>query len=284
MNQNKRNSWNYILLGTILITFVLVFLPVWGWLINIWSNSDDYSHGFFILPISLYIIWMKKDELADIETNPSLIGLALMIISLLLYILGQYGSILTLSPITMIFFIISCIVYLYGFTMVQALIFPLFFLFLMIPIPTQIYSALTIPLQLFVTQITVELARCFSIPILREGNVIQLADTTLQVVNACSGLRSIISLFALCTIFGYFTLKSNILRVILCSSCVFIAIFINIIRVLSMVLSHHYFHYDLTHGPLHTAFGVFIFCFSLIAVYIIQLLLSYGEKQFVQIK
>ena len=156
----------------------------------------------------------------------------------------------------------------------------MFFLFLMITVPGQIYSAVTIPLQLFVTKTTVEMARLLSIPILREGNVIHLANTTLQVVNACSGLRSMISLFALCTIFGYFTLQTNIFKIILCASSIFAAIIVNIFRVLIMVLAHHYYSYDLAHGEIHTVFGIVVFTLALAIVYLTQLFLSFGEKRF----
>jgi len=260
--------------------FVIVFFPVWQSLISVWSSSEDYSHGFFIVPISLYIIWMKNRELMVLNPAPSWVGFVLMLVSLLLYVVAQYGSILTLAPIAMVSFIISSVIFLYGFKFFYAILFPLCFLFLMIPIPSQIYSAATIPLQFFVTTATVEMSRLIGIPILREGNVIHLADTTMQVVAACSGLRSITSLFTLCAVFGYLTLRSNFFRIILCCSSVVAAILVNIFRVFGMILAHNYFQYDLTHGIVHTFFGITIFGLALAIVYFFQSILLFGEKRF----
>ncbi|MCD4677447.1 MAG: exosortase/archaeosortase family protein [Desulfobacula sp.] len=277
---NKETLKDMFLPGLLFGIFIYIFYPVWQNLITVWGNSDDYSHGFFIVPISLYIIWTKKNVMKETPLKPSWYGFFLMIFSLVFYILSQYGSIITLAPISMLLFIIGIIIFLFGFGMLKVIGFPLFFLFLMIPVPGQIYSAVTIPLQLFVTKTTVEMARLLSIPILREGNVIHLANTTLQVVNACSGLRSMISLFALCTIFGYFTLQTNIFKIILCASSIFAAIIVNIFRVLIMVLAHHYYSYDLAHGEIHTVFGIVVFTLALAIVYLTQLFLSFGEKRF----
>ncbi len=276
---NVKIDFKLILILLFLLLFIVVFSPVFKGLINTWSNSADYSHGFLIIPISLYIIWMKRYELAKVHSKPSLSGLVFILISLLCYIVSRYAGILALAPVAMLMFVFSCIVYLYGFKMIRVLLFPLFFLLLMLPIPSQIYSSVTLPLQLIVTKTSVAIAMFFSIPILRDGNVIHMSDTTLQVVAACSGLRSIVSLFALCTIFGYLTLKTNIFKIALCVSAVFIAVFVNIVRILAMIFSQNFFHYDLTHGPVHDLLGILLFLLSLTIVYILQKVFDMGERK-----
>ena len=278
--ENRKNYQYLLLTGFLIAVFAGTFTPVFQGLISVWSNSEDYSHGFLIIPISLYIIWRKKEQLAAVDLNPSASGAVIVVVSLLVYVFSRYAGILSLAPVAMLAAVVGSVIYLFGFKMLRALAFPIFFLFLMVPIPSQIYSAMTLPLQLFVTQTTVEIARLFAVPILNEGNVIHLADRTLQVVAACSGMRSMISLFAICAIFGYFTLDSNVTRIILCACSVFIAVFINVVRVLSMVLAHQYFQYDLTHGTVHSIFGIMIFVLALVMVYIIQSILSQGEARF----
>ena len=170
------------------------------------------------------------------------------------------------------------IIYFYGFFLFKELLFPFLLLLFMIPIPSQIYASLTIPLQLFVSKTSVWIAVHLSLPIYREGNVIYLPDLTLQVVQACSGLRSMISLLALALIFGYFTLKSNSLRILLFISAVPTAVFVNIARVLLLVLAFHLFNYDLTKEPAHTVFGIFVFILALILIAISKGILSIWDR------
>ena len=178
----------------------------------------------------------------------------------------------------MVLLLAGVIIYLYGFLIFKELLFPLVFLLFMIPIPGQIYSSLTIPLQLHVTKVSVWIGAFLDIPIYREGNVIHLPDRTMQVVQACSGLRSMVSLLMLSAIFGYFTLKSNMLRFALFLSGIPVAIFVNIIRVCLMVFAFYYFNYDLTKDSVHTVFGIIIFFIALIIIALTKGVLSIWDK------
>jgi exosortase len=148
----------------------------------------------------------------------------------------------------------------------------------MIPIPSQIYSEITIPLQLFVSKASVGFVKLMDLPVLREGNVIQLPGHTLEVVQACSGLRSITSLVTLSAVFGYFTLKTNLLKCILFASGVPVAIFVNILRVVLMIIAFHFFHYDLTIGVQHTLCGILIFAIALLLIFFVGKGLLKWEK------
>jgi exosortase A len=284
MNQQKPNNSISIKLPALLLlallfaTFILAYFPVWKRLVLTWYTSDDYSHGFFIVPICIYILWRKKNVLAKIPTKPSLWGLALVIFSLLLYLFAYFAEIVTMASFSMVLLLAGLVIYVYGFLMFKELIFELFLLLFMIPVPAQIYSKLTIPLQLFVSKVSVDISSLLGLPIYREGNVIHLPGQTLQVVQACSGLRSMISLLTLSAIFAYLTLKSNVLRTVLFFSGIPAAILVNIIRVLLMVLAFYYFNYDLTKGTTHTVFGMIIFILALIFIAIIKGVLSIWDK------
>jgi len=275
---NQKNIANYVLIFILFVIFCAVFSRVWTGLVKFWYTSEEYSHGFFIFPMSLYIIWQKKDALAQTSVQPSNWGLFIIIFFMLVFIIARAGGIATLSPICMISIIIGIIVYFYGFLIFKELFFPLFFLFFMIPVPSQIYSALTIPLQLFVTKTTVFIVSLMGIPIYREGNVIHLSDHTMQVVQACSGLRSMVSLLVLGAIFGYFSLRSNMLRGILFVAGVPISIIVNIFRIFLMVIAYHYFRYDFTADSIHTIFGIIIFIMALIIIASTQRVLSFWDK------
>ena len=259
-------------------TFIFAFFPVWKKLIITWYSSDQYSHGFLVVPISLYIIWQKKNILVKTPSRHSWWGLALVIFSLLLYLFAHFAEILTLSSFSMVLLLAGAIIYLYGFLIFRELLFPLVFLLFMIPIPGQIYASLTIPLQLFVSKLSVWLVSTIGIPVYREGNVIHLPDITMQVVQACSGLRSMISLLMLSAIISYLTLKSNILRFVLFLTGIPAAIFVNIIRVSLMVFAFYYFNYDLTKDSVHTVFGIIIFCIALIIIGLSKGVLSIWDK------
>lgn len=202
----------------------------------------------------------------------------MVIFSLLLYLFAYFAEISTVASFSIVVLLAGVIIYLYGFLIFKELLFLLAFLLFMIPIPAQIYSSMTIPLQLFVTKVSVWIGAFLDIPIYREGNVIHLPDRTMQVVQACSGLRSMISLLMLSAIFGYLTLKSNILRFVLFFTGIPTAIFVNIIRVSLMVFAFYYFNYDLTKDSVHTVFGIIIFFIALIIIALTKGVLSIWDK------
>ena len=267
------------LTAILVATFLFAYFPVWKRLILSWYSSDEYSHGFFILPLCGYILWQKKDVLAGVPVSPSWWGLVLVVFSLLLYILSDFAGIVTLASFSIVPLLAGVIIYSYGFLMLKELFFPLFLLLFMIPIPAQIYSSLTVPLQLLVTKISVWIAGFLGIPIYREGNVIHLATRTLEVVQACSGLRSMISLLTLSAVLGYLTLRSNPLRAVLFVSGIPAAIFVNIVRVLLLVLAFHYINLDLTEGTVHTLFGMGIFILAWILIIFTKQALSIWDKE-----
>ena len=268
------NRINIALTILLLGSFIVAFFPVWKGLIKAWYNSEEQSHGFFIIPSSLFILWQKKDSLSQIPIQPSKWGLVLIIFSLFLYLFAHFAEIITVASFSVVLLLPGVVIYLYGYPMLREILFPLCFLLFMIPIPAQIYSALTIPLQLFVSKVSVGITRLFSIPVYRTGNVIHLPDSTLQVVQACSGLRSMMSLLALSAMFGYFTLRSNLLRSILFISGIPVAIIVNIFRIVLIVLAFYYFNYDLVQGTVRTVFGMGIFVLSLIIIAFLKGVLS----------
>jgi len=256
----------YFWIIVLAILFVIAYFPVWKGLVLVWYGSADYSHGFFIVPFFLYLVWMKRKILKKIAVNPSGKGLFWILCSLLIYIASTYAELKTLVYLSMIFFLSGNVIYFYGFKILKELLFPFFMLLFMIPVPAQIYSSLTMPLQLLVSTVSTWLSSIINIPIYREGNLIFLPEHPLQVVQACSGLRSMISLLTLSAGFGYLTLRSNMLRAILFCSGIPISIAVNIIRVMVVVFAFYYFDYDLTHGTVHTIFGMAIFILALIFI------------------
>lgn len=262
----------------LLAAFMAVYYPVLSGLVKAWNGSDDYSHGFLIIPLSAYILWQNRSELSAQPVDGSWIGLPLALFSLLMFLFGKFGSVLTLAPLSMIFFIWSAVIFFLGFRFFRLCYFPLFFLLFMVPVPSQIYSALTNPLQFIVTKATVAIASMMGVLIYREGNVIHLTDTTFQVVQACSGLRSIMTMLTLGAILGYFALRSPLMRIILIAAGIPIAIAVNIFRVLTMVIAHNYFKANLTEGTPHTILGLLVFALGFVFFIVLQKGLAKCER------
>ncbi len=271
-------GWNVLLFALLLGSFVLAYFPVWEGLIGVWSRSDEYSHGFFMVPAAIYILWQKRERLSEIPVTPSGWGLVMVVFSLLVYLLSHLADIATLKALTLVPLVAGVVVYFYGFPMLKELLFPIFILLFMIPVPSQVFSKLTIPLQLFVSKVSAGIADLIGVSIFRQGNVLHTPEQSFQVVQACSGLRSMITLLILSALYGYFTLRSNVLRTLLFFSGIPVAILVNIIRVLMMVLVAYYFSYDLTEGTIHTLFGLSIFVIALFFLFLIQNFLGIWDK------
>lgn len=267
-----------ILLTALVGTFVLSYLPVWEKLVSAWSSSEEYSHGFLIIPICLCILWRKRDEIRGIPARPSSWGFGLVLLGQAIYIVAHLAKIVTVASVSMLLVLIGVVIYLYGYSVLKAVLFPLFLLLLMIPVPSQIYSSLTIPLQLFVSKTSVWLVSCFGIPVYREGNVIFIPEHTMQVVQACSGLRSMISLLTLSAILGYFSLRSDFLRSMLFIAAVPVSILVNIMRIMLLVLSLYWLDLDMTRGWVHTVVGILVFTSALILLGIATGVFSQWEK------
>ena len=258
--------------------FIAVYYPVMNGLVKVWYNSDDFSHGFLIIPLSAYILWQDRKVLSTQPVDGSWIGLLVVIFSLFMYLFGKFGAIYTLSSISMVTFIWGAVIYILGLKFFKLCIFPLLFLLFMIPVPAQIYAALTNPLQFIVTKVTVAMASMMGVIIYREGNVIHLSDMTFQVVQACSGLRSIMTMLTLGAIFSYFSLRTPIMRTILIAAGIPIAIAINIFRVFTVVIAYNYFKFNLSEGTPHTILGLLVFALGFVLFMILQKGLAKCER------
>lgn len=268
-----------IILYMIMILLVIAtFYPALQGLFQSWYQSDDNSHGFLIIPCCIYFVWRSKNRWAAVQVKPEKLGAVALVISLCLYIFAQFAGISTLGSLSFIATIWSIVLFFYGLPMLKALIFPLSLLFLMIPIPAQLYSMATVPLQLFVSKLGTAIAAIFNIPILREGNVLHLPEHTLAVVQACSGLRSLMALITLSVIFGYMTLRKKSLRTILVLSAIPAAVLVNVVRIVLMIIAYYYFDIDLAHGSIHTAFGTVIFVFAIMIVFLGKRILSKWDE------
>jgi len=252
----------------ILAAFVLVFWQVFVRLIDAWIVDGNYSHGWLIIPISLYFVWERRGKLAAAPIRPSWFGLVLIGGGILLLLAGLWGSELFLSRVAMLPVIAGIVLFLFGWTHLKIVWFPIAFLFLMIPIPAIIFNQIAFPLQLQASRFGEWAIRAVGIPVLREGNVLELASTSLEVAEACSGIRSLVSLITLGLVYGYFMDPRPWIRTLIVASAIPVAIFANGARVAGTGMAAQWIGKEAAEGFFHEFSGwiVFIFAFAMILV------------------
>ena len=177
-----------------------------------WWTDENYSHGLLIPLIIGYILWSQRARLATAAQRPAeLLGLSTVVLGLVALWAGTAGAELYMQRMSLVLLLAGIVLYFWGFALLRLLIAPLFLLILAIPIPAIIFNKVAFPLQLFASRCAVAAMMLFDIPVLRQGNVIELMPLgaretkKLEVVEACSGIRSLMTLVTLAVVFAYFT-------------------------------------------------------------------------------
>jgi len=202
---------------------VLAALSLWLYgptlihLVRQWWHDPNFSHGFFVPAFSAFVVWQGRTRLAQIPLKPSWTGAGILALALAVLVIGQTGAELFLARLSLLLLLSSLIVLFLGWNHLRALLFPLAFLVLMIPIPTIVFNQITFPLQLLASWLSAGVLQWLGVPVLREGNVIVLPAMALEVAEACSGVRSLMSLATLAVIYGYLMDRNIAVRVLLAS-------------------------------------------------------------------
>lgn len=177
-----------------------------------WWTDENYSHGLLIPFVIIYILWSQRDRLKLKGSQPStLLGGIVIVLALIALFAGTAGAELFIPRISFVLVLAGTVLYFWGASLLRLMLVPFALLFLAIPIPAIIFNQIAFPLQLFASRCAVWSMRLFDIPVLRQGNVIELMplnafDTKkLEVVEACSGIRSLMTLLTLAVVFAYFT-------------------------------------------------------------------------------
>ena len=252
---------------------VLYFRAAQG-LFSDWIHMPDFSHGFLIPIVSLYFVYERRKELSVLSPSTAWGGLGLIVLGILLLLLGNLATEYFMMRFSMLVVLGGIILFLLGKEFYKALLFPLVFLIFMIPIPSVLMDRITFPMQLFASKVAARSLYLIGIPVLREGNIMQLANTSLEVAEACSGIRSLISLLALSVVFAYFSQNTTLKRVLLVLSTFPIAIIANAARVTGTgILAHHYGD-KVAQGFFHGFSGWILFVVAFVCLFVVGSLLS----------
>jgi exosortase len=235
-----------------------------------WYNIPDYSHGFLVPLFSLFLLWDKRKQIAATPVRPTWTGLPMILLGLLVLVLGVYGVDLFTSRISFVILLTGLIWTFFGHAMLRQLRFPVLVLFLAIPFPAIIFNQITFPLQLLASRLASMTLPLLGVPVLQEGNVIQLPVMKLEVAEACSGIRSLMSLFTLAVFYGYFLERTTTRRLILALASIPIAVAANAIRIVGTGLCVQYWDPVKALGFFHEFSGWVIFVISLACLYLIH--------------
>jgi exosortase len=253
------------------------YAPVLKALVMQWVSDPDMGHGFFVPVIAGYIVWQQRSELLAIKPQPNWWGLAVVVIGGVQLMVGTLGVELFLARTSFVIVLIGVVWLLGGDLILKKLAFPLFLLFFMVPIDAVIYNQITFPLQLLASRLAGGALTLLAVPVLREGNILELPNQRLSVVEACSGIRSLLSLTFLSLVYGYFFEKKTWIRVALFFSTVPIAIVANSSRVtITGVLTQ--VKPDAAEGFFHEAEGWVIFMVALGILILFHQLIARGSN------
>ena len=281
------------------------YATVLGKLGQDWWSDENYSHGLLIPVIIGYILWSQRERFARAAGSPAAVfGVASVLLALIALWAGTAGAELFIQRISLVLMLVGVVLYFWGFQLLRLLLVPFTLLLLAIPIPAIIFNKIAFPLQLFASRFAVWAMSLFDIPVLRQGNVIELMPLgaretkRLEVVEACSGIRSLMTLVTLAVVFAYFThprsgssgdgppqsLASRVASrfrtygfwrsSLLVFSAVPIAIFTNALRVSGTGVLAHYYGTQVADGFFHSFSGWVIYVVAFVMLFGVGLLLD----------
>lgn len=271
-SNDKREAGKYRWLpyAIIAVLLVAIYYRIAGKLVYDWYTLPDYSHGFLVPLFAGYLIWDKRKTLSATPVRQTWSGISLIVFAIVVLILGVYGVELFTTRMSFIFLMGGLVWTFFGSKMLRELRFPLLVLILAIPIPAIIFNHITFPLQLLASRIASDILPMLGVPVLQEGNVIQLPVMKLEVAEACSGIRSLMSLFALAVFYGYFLERTTKRRVILALASIPIAVAANVVRIVGTGLCVQYWDPDKALGFFHEFSGWVMFVISLCCLYLVH--------------
>jgi exosortase len=265
--QGVHFAWGSLIIGALMAA---VYYRVLWKLVHDWWRFPDFSHGFLVPLFAAYLVWAKRETLLETKVAPTWKGIVVVAFGLVVLIAGVYGAELFLSRVSLVILLAGLVLCFGGWQLLRELRFVLLVLLLAIPIPGIVFNEITFPLQILASKLASALLPLFGVPVLREGNVIELPAMKLEVAEACSGIRSLMSLFTLSIFYGYFLEKTFLRRTVLALASIPIAIAANAVRILGTGLCVQYWDPDKALGFFHEFSGWVMFLVSLGCLLIVQ--------------
>jgi exosortase len=262
-------AWGPVLVISALI--VLLYHGIAVKLVTDWYDLPDFSHGFLIPFFAAFLLWDNRRKFAATPIRPSWNGLLLVFLALFELLLGRLGADLFLQRTSFVALVAGIVWTLLGSAMLNRSKFVFFVILLAIPFPTIVFNQITFPLQLFASRLASDILPIFRVPVLQDGNIINLPAMPLEVAEACSGIRSLMSLFTVAVIYGYFLERATWRRVVLAISAIPIAVTANVARIVGTGLCVQYWDPVKAMGFFHEFSGWLMFVVSLSCLYLVHI-------------
>ena len=279
---NERSSFDKAILWRVAamgLAWLALYFDTLRRLLDDWRVDENYSHGFLVPLISAYAVWSDRKQLAATPREPRFWpGAGITVFSVLMLLAGIAGAELYLARLSLLFSFVGLVLYFCGAEWLRRMAFPIGIWLLAIPIPNVIFFRIALPLQLIASDYATRAIKLFGIPALREGNVIELAQMKLQVVEACSGIRSLVSLLTLAVVYIYFTEDRWLRRIAILLAVAPIAIIANATRVAGTGVMAHYYGIQAAEGFMHGFSGWLVFLAAILLLLAFAKLLDLIER------
>ncbi|HXN17170.1 MAG TPA: exosortase [Candidatus Binatus sp.] len=256
----RSHAWPLLI---IVAAITLLYAKNFEKLFSDWSIDENYSHGFFVPLAFFWMLWRQRQELERTRVSPCSWGILIVLIALLQLAAGTWGAENFVAHSSLLVLLCGITLFLFGTEMLRLVAFPIAWLLFMIPLPSIIFYSITFPLQLLASKLAVGILDLLRVPNVCEGNVIYLANFTAGVAEACSGIRSLISMLAFAVLMGYLLDMSVRSRWILAITAVPIALGMNAARIAGTGLAGNYLGARWAEGFFHTFSGWLLFLVSL---------------------
>ena len=258
---------------------LVLVLPLLAWMyfrivpdmVKDWYHDENYSHGFLVPIIAGYFIWQRWPDLKERLVKPNGWGLLIVVFGVLQLLVAWLGTEYFTMRSSLIVLLVGMTLFWFGWEVLKEMALPLGYLIFMVPIPYIIYDMLAFPLKLFVTRVSVAFLKIVGVVVMREGNIIMFPATTLEVADACSGIRSLISLLAIATAYAFLMKTTNSRRWIIICSAVPIAVATNALRVIVTGILAQWWGAKAAEGFFHEFAGMAVFVLAM------AMLVAFGE-------
>lgn len=244
-----------------------------------WWRDPNYSYGFVVPFLSVWMLWNRRERIRQHSLAPSWWGLLVVLGAMGLLVLGTLGAENFLSRTSLLFALAGIAMCFCGWSFFRLTFSPWAALFLMIPLPVIIYNRIALPLQFLASRFGTTLLDLTGVPVLREGNIIRLPTLSLEVAEACSGMRSLMALITISVVYAYLFEKRTWRRVALVLSAIPIAVVTNGFRIMGSGLLGQYWSPEKAEGFFHEFSGLLIFCMSCILLWMFHFLLVRITRQ-----